>query len=266
VSTQLNWSRNQYLPQDRLGGNFAGSLLLHAAIFGGIFAWAFITNRGLRWGEVGDTAGAVQATMVSAIPLPPHQPVNPDNVLTPEKPSPAPPETKEKTETAPDPKALAIPEKPTKPKIADKPVPSTPHPQPVQPQADKATSGDTTGTRIAMTSAQTRLGTISIGTSDPSFGVRYAYYVRQLTQKIASQWYTGMLDPGSQGHRVYIIFQVARDGTPSNVRIQTPSGDKTLDQTALRAVQHIDTFGPLPDGYSGNYINVVYYFDPPEQP
>jgi protein TonB len=266
VSTQLNWSRNQYLPQDHLRGNLAGSLVLHAALFGGIFAWAFFAARGARWGEVGDTAGAVQATMVSAIPLPPKQPVNPDNVLTPEKPSPAPPETKEKTEAAPDPKAIAIPDKATKTKVVDKPVPSTPHPQPTKAEPDKATSGDTSGTRIAMTSAETRMGTISIGTSDPSFGVRYAYYVRQLTQKIAQQWYTGMLDPGAKGHRVYIVFQIARDGTPSNVKVQTPSGDRTLDQTALRAVQHIDTFGPLPDGYTGNYINVVYYFDPPEQP
>ena len=87
-----------------------------------------------------------------------------------------------------------------------------------------------------------------------------------MTQKIASQWYTTMLDPGAKGHRVYIVFQVGRDGTPSNVRIQTPSGDKTLDQTALHALQRIDTFGPLPDGYTGNYINAVYQFDPPDQP
>ncbi len=265
MSSQLNWSRNEYLPQDRFGGNFAGSLFLHAAVFGAIFAWALISNTGRHWGEASETTGAIQATMVSAIPLPPRQPVNPDNVLTSDKPSPAPPETKEKAAPIPDPKALAIPEKPTKPvKATEKPIPSTPHPQPVKPQPDKATSGEATGVRIAMTSSQTRAGTTSIGISDPAFGVRYAYYVRELTQKVASQWLTPMLDPAARGHRVYIVFQVARDGTPSNIKIQQPSGDRTLDETALRAVQHIDTFGPLPDGYSGNYINVVYYFDPPE--
>jgi protein TonB len=50
------------------------------------------------------------------------------------------------------------------------------------------------------------------------------------------------------------------------VQIAQPSGDATLDQTALSAVQHIDTFGPLPDAYTGSYINVTYYFDPPPRP
>jgi protein TonB len=242
-------------------------VVLHALLIGSVFAWALFSHRGKSWGENSTTTGAIQATMVASIPLPPRQPVNADNVLTSEKPSPAPPVTKEKASPIPDAKAIPIPEKPTKPtKVTDKPTPTTPHPQPIKPQLDKATTGEATGVRIAMTSSETKAGTISIGTSDPAFGVRYAYYVRQLTQKIASQWYTNMLDPGATGHRVYIVFQVSRDGTPSNVKIQQPSGDRSLDSTALRAVEHIDTFGPLPDGYSGSSINVVYYFDPPTRP
>ena len=74
---------------------------------------------------------------------------------------------------------------------------------------------------------------------------------------------TGMLDPHAAGHRVYITFTIGRDGTPSNIRIAQPSGDASLDQTALSAVRHIDTFPPLPEDYTGSYINVLYYFDPP---
>jgi protein TonB len=202
--------------------------------------------------------------MVNAIPLPPRQPANSDNVLTSETPSPAPPIAKEKTAPPLDPKAIAIPEKPTKPlKVAEKPISATPHPQPIKPQPMKAQTGEAPGVRIAMSATQTRVGTISVGTTDSAFGARYAYYVNQIKQKVASQWYTSMLDPSAKGHRVYIVFEIGRDGTPTNIKIQQPSGDSTLDQTALRAVQHIDTFGPLPDGYSGSYLNVVYYFDPP---
>ena len=96
--------------------------------------------------------------------------------------------------------------------------------------------------------------------------MHWAYYVRQITNKVAQQWYTGMLDPRASGHRVYITFQVERDGSPTDIRIAQPSGDATLDQTALSAVQHIDTFGPLPDGYTGSHINVTYYFDAPLHP
>ena len=74
------------------------------------------------------------------------------------------------------------------------------------------------------------------------------------------------LDGQASGRRVYITFQIARDGTPSNIRIAQPSGDTTLDQTALNAVRHIDTFGPLPDAYQGSYVNVQYYFEAPSVP
>lgn len=255
-------------PPEHLSGNLAGSLLLHALIFAALLGYGYIFHTtGHSWGDNAAANSTIRATMIDAIPLPPRQPVNTDNVLTSDTPSPAPPTEKEKTAPPPDPKALAIPERPTKPlKLAEKPNQAALHPQPIKPQPMKATTGEQTGVRIAMSATQTRAGTISVGTTDAAFGARYAYYVKQITQKVAAQWYTTMLDPAAHGHRVYIIFQVGRDGTPSQIRIQQPSGDSTLDQSALRAVQHIDTFGPLPDGYSGSYINVVYYFDPPATP
>ena len=253
---------------ENLGGNFAGSRILHGLAVAAVFGYGIILHSsGHSWGDSAAPSSTIQATMVNSIPLPPRQPVNADNVLTSETPSPAPPTEKEKVAPPPDPRALAIPEKPTKPlKLAEKPTVATPHPQPVKPQPMKATTGEAPGVRIAMSSTQTRAGTISVGTTDAAFGARYAYYVAQIKQKVASQWYTTMLDPAAKGHRVYIIFQISRDGSPSQIRIQQPSGDNTLDQTALRAVQHIDTFGPLPDGYTGSYLNVVYYFDPPSTP
>ena len=251
-------------PTKNLGGNFAGSLLLHGAILASIFGYAFLfKSSGHSWGDSASPSSSIQATMVNAIPLPSRQPANNDNVLTSETPSPAPPVEKEKTVPPPDPTALALPEKPAKPlKLADKPTPATPHPQPIKPQPLKAQAGEAPGVRIAMSATQTRVGTISVGTTDAAFGARYAYYVNQIKQKVASQWLTSMLDPSASGHRVYISFRIARDGSPSNVTIQKPSGDTTLDQTALRAIQHIDTFGPLPDGYSGSFIDIAYEFDP----
>lgn len=254
-------------PQDHLAGNLLGSVVFHAAVLAAIFGYAYIAHTGHSWGDSTTPASSIQATMVDSIPLPPRQPVNTDNVLTADQPTPAPPTAKEAVIPPPDPKAVEIPKKPTKPvKVAPIPVQATPHPQVIKPQPQKATTGESTGVRIAMNSTQTRVGTTSIGTTDAAFGARYAYYVRQLTQKVAQQWYTTMLDSAARGHRVYITFEIARDGTPSNIRIQQPSGDPTLDRTALSAVQHIDTFGPLPDDYTGTHINVVYYFDPPATP
>jgi protein TonB len=206
--------------------------------------------------------------MVNSIPLPPKAPTNPDNVLATDAPNPAPIQPQPRTVEAPKPEDVPVLTKTARPiKTADITTPPPPaHPQPLKVDPNKAQTGDATGVRIAMSSTQTHAGTVSVGTQDAAFGSRFAYYVQQITQKVAQQWYTGMLDPRASGHRVYITFQVERDGSLTHVQIQQPSGDATLDQTALSAVQHIDTFGPLPDAYTGSHINVTYYFDPPPRP
>jgi protein TonB len=252
---------------DALGGDFARSLLLHGSFVAVVFLCAWIAARtGKSWGDASATAGAVQATMVDAIPLPPRQPTDQDSYLSTETVSAAPITSTAKTVETPPPDAVPITTKtPPKPlKTADKTTPPPPlHPQPITPDPTKAQSGESTGIRAAISSLQTRAGTTNIQPTDAAFGARFAYYVQQITQKVAAQWYTNMLDPQAAGHRVYITFQVQRDGTPTNVRIAQRSGDFTLDQTALKAVQRIDTFGPLPEAYTGSHIEVTYFFDPP---
>ena len=205
--------------------------------------------------------------MVSGLPLPPKVPADPKNVLATDTPSVAPVTPQPKTVAVPHPDAIPIPTPTAKPtKIADRTTPTPPlHPPPTKVDPTKAQTGQASAS-IPMSSTQTHAGTFSVATQDAAFGSRFAYYVNGITQKVASQWYTSMLDPQATGHRVYITFQVERDGSLSHVQIAQRSGDNTLDQTALSAVQHIDTFPPLPDAYAGSHINVTYYFDPPAQP
>jgi protein TonB len=254
-------------PTDPIGGGVAGSFLLHAAVTAILLGWAWFSHSGRDWGNSSATNGAIQATMVASLPLPPKQIADQQNVLATETPSPAPVATAPKTVEAPKPDAIPIPTViPKQPKVADRTTPAPPlHPQPIQINPNKAQTGEAAAS-IPMSSTQTRAGTFSATTSDAAFGTRFAYYVQQITQKVASQWYTSMLDPQAAGHRVYITFQVERDGSVTHIQIAQRSGDNTLDQTALSAVQHIDTFPPLPDAYAGNYINVTYYFDPPPRP
>ena len=50
-------------------------------------------------------------------------------------------------------------------------------------------------------------------------------------------------------------------GSPTNVQVEQSSGVPSLDQSAVRALQRIDTFGPLPSDYSGNKVSVEFWFD-----
>jgi protein TonB len=206
--------------------------------------------------------------MVADIPLPPKQPMDPNNVLATDAPSPAPITSTAHTVDVPQPDAIAIPSKSAKPlKTADQATPAPPlHPQPGKVDPNKVQTGDAGGSNLSMSTAQTKAGTVSVGATDSAFGARFAYYVEQIKMKVAAQWYTNMLDPQAAGHRVWINFDVDRDGSLSHIVIKQRSGDATLDQTALNAVRHIDTFGPLPDAYTGSHINVTYYFDPPPRP
>ena len=65
----------------------------------------------------------------------------------------------------------------------------------------------------------------------------------------------------STAERVYLVFDILRSGQPVNVQVEKSSGVPSLDQSAVRALQRIDTFGPLPGDYSGSKVSVEFYFD-----
>ncbi len=248
--------------------DWIASLVLHGLVFGGLIGAGWWNQRHHeRFGDAVEKAGAVQATMVSSLPLPPRVQPKEENVLASETPSVVPPPKLEKAEPPPEPKAVPVPDKkPVAPPKKTAP-PRTAAPQKVTPPAknpppNRVASGQTGGVRIAMQAIETKVGTSAINVTDQSFGARFGYYVRAMNQKIAQQWYTQTLDTAAQGKRVYLTFTIDREGTPGNVRIVQSSGDRTLDQSAVRALERIDTLGPLPDAYSGNSINVQYYFEP----
>jgi len=94
------------------------------------------------------------------------------------------------------------------------------------------------------------------------FGSRYAWYVRVVQQKVSENWLKYEVDPRiGRAQRVYITFDVLRDGRPASVQVEQSSGVPSLDQSAVRAIQRIDTFGPLPPDYSGNKVSVEFWFD-----
>jgi protein TonB len=259
MATHLTFTRNDPTAEN-FGTNFAGSIALHLLIAALIFGSALLFHkRGTSWGENASTAGAIQATMVSSLPLPPKQRELDTGVLTSESPSPAPIVTKERTEPPPTPNEVAIPEK-TKPiKQAEKPTPAPPkHPQPAPEQPTKAATGETAGIRIPQATMELKNGTASIAVEDRTFGARFAYYVNIVNRAVAQNWYTQEADPrASLGKSVTLTFDINREGVPSNARIETRSGSPSLDLSAMRAVQRVEGFGPLP---AGDHITVEYTF------
>ncbi len=258
-----------------------GSAALHAGIAAAVIGasvW-FAMHHGEAWGGAAVNAGAIQATLVSNAPsLPIPTPQTPtDNVLATENPSPAPtPPQPAPKAAAPEPDAIAIPEKtapPPKAKPQPKETPATksaanapPQPKPltkplpIPKPANRVPTGEAAPANIprANPNAPTGNSPVTVG---GDFGFRFGWYVDGIKRKAAQNWYRQLVDPRTPaGARVFLTFDISRDGQPSNIRVEKSSGSATLDSTAIQALQRVDTFGPLPPGYNGSRLNVEYYF------
>jgi protein TonB len=86
--------------------------------------------------------------------------------------------------------------------------------------------------------------------------------VRVVQQKVSQNWLKYEIDSSIHtANRVYVQFDINRSGQPTNVQLEQSSGVPSLDQSAIRAIQRIDTFGPLPSDYSGSKVTVEFWFD-----
>jgi len=253
------------LPRENVSASFVLALTLHAALIGTGIAWAFLAHSDPHsWGENSHTSGSIEASMVSSIPLPSKQNYDPNKVLTTDSPSKAVAAPKPKAEPPPKPNEVLIPEKtqPKPTKIAEKSTPEPPkHLEPPTPTT-KAPTGESTGVRLPMAQQQVKNGTASITVDDRSFGDRYAYYTRIVDQKVSQSWNSQDLPTASTGMRTIVVFTINPDGSPSDVKILTRSGSLSFDTTALRAIQRIDTFGPLPQNKA---ITVEFALDYKQQ-
>jgi protein TonB len=154
--------------------------------------------------------------------------------------------------TPPKPTDVLIKAKPPEKVVKTAPVETPPPPKHAQPTPDttKATTGQVAA-QLASSTVQVANGTATATIDDRAFGSRYAYYGNVVSRTVARNWYTAEADPrSSQGKKVTLVFDIARDGTPSNVRVEIRSGSASLDSSAVHALQRVDTFGPLPSGES----------------
>jgi periplasmic protein TonB len=258
------------LEREPFGAPIAGSVLLHGCVIAAITIAAYVAGHfhGSTWGN-DQTQGAIQATLVSSaptIPLPQEAPPTP-NVLATEQPSPAPAPPQPKAVPVPPPDAIPIPAKQPEKKAPEKkqPPPSPKHAQP-QPLQHRAQFGEAPATQIPHSLAGNPGQNNPVNVNGGDFGSRFPWYVDVIRRKTAQNWLQREVAPGTPGgSRVYLSFVIARDGSPSQVRIAQSSGSPTLDTSCLRAVQRVDTYGPLPPGYNGSTLSVSYYCEEPNQ-
>lgn len=239
------------------------SAALHGAFFLAIVLTGMWTGgRGEGWGGAA-SGDAMNATLVSsAVPLPaPETPT--ENVLANESKGLA---ESQPAEKVPEPEAIPIPDKTAKPrpeKVQRTPTKDTPKKAPPPPPTNQVPfgQGGPVASAYTMFRSTTGSGGLSFGPAG-SFGSRYAWYVDAVRRKISENWLKYEVDPSiTSASRVYLTFDIQRNGEPTNIQISQGSGVPSLDMSAKRALQRIDTFGSLPPDYPGSRVSVEFWFD-----
>lgn len=240
----------------------AWSAGFHLAVAVTIFLYAtFIMGaHGEGWGA-GGGGSAIGVSLVSSVPLPAN-PAPTQNVLANESKglTQSQPKIEEK-----EPDAIEIQGKNSKVKPKKPPAPTKAKPQPEPAQETNQVAfgegGPVSGPYGSFAAGGAK-GGFGVTGNGGDFGTRFGWYVQVIQRKVSENWLKYEVDPRiTSADRVYITFDVAKDGHPFNIHVEQSSGVPSLDQSATRALQRIDTFGPLPPDYSGSKISVEYWFD-----
>ncbi len=255
---------------ERLDRFIVASVLLHGALFAlVILSPGLFPAFGSNWGSPTGGSGGISVKIVgniSGVPLPTPEVVQenaPANEspgfykTEPEPPPPPPdkaeliPETKAPVKTTPTPK-------PPRPAVA----PSKPRPAQDEPPSNAIPYGQGGRPSLAYGQFSTGAGDAGIGFGDASFGDRYGTYVNAITRAISNNWLKSLVDARIQrAPRVYLTFDIGRDGTISNLGVKQSSGIPSLDRSAQRAVLASNPLLPLPSEYRGGSVNVIFYFE-----
>jgi len=253
-----------YIParRDTLGGTVLFSVAIHGSLFVAAFVYTNIGwHRGGGWGpnwqDSAMKVGAVRS--LPGLPLPARLLATQNTVATenpglyqsePKKPEPPPPN------------AAEIPKfqqevKPEKVRNINKRIQK----QIFQPPPNAVPAGQ--GGPPSMTTGQfanaAGEGGVNVG---GNFGERYGWYVNAVRNRISSNWLLSTISPNIiTAPRVYMTFEIQRDGSIANTEITQSSGIPEVDRSALRAVLASNPLGPLPPDYSGGKVSVDFYFD-----
>ena len=246
---------------------FFRSVIFHVLLTATLLTGSYFEREGVLWGGVGSKSnGGTKVNLVSSagLPMPKEETVteskvvDPTNSLHKEEPKPKPPEPK--TDATPIRKFEK--EKPLPPSRKSRTLENK------TPEPDNAIPGHggspNLPTGYSQTPGQSSPGVSAIGQGGGDFAGRYPYYVDGVRSRVEQSWDQTTIDPAARAaHRAHAVmsFRINANGSISDIRISQSSGNSSMDYSAMRALQSIDAFRPLPNDYMGKYVDVTFDFD-----
>jgi TonB family protein len=242
------------------------SIGFHVLLFSSLLVSTLFSQRGDTWGGPGGDS-AVSVGLVGKLPgvmLPRPDAVTQSRVVDTSKglyksePQPKPKEIEPDTQKIPEFAKEKTPHYISKPSkiFEDKtPPPTNAVPyggggSPALPYSSFAMNGATQG------------GMGFTGPGGGDFAGRNPAYVEAVRNRISSNWLQSTVDTSVRwAPRATFSFQILRDGTVANVQMTQSSGNRTVDNSALRAILSSSPMSGLPSNYSGNSVTVEFWFE-----
>lgn len=251
--------------RESLRGPLLASIIFHLLLLVVAVTYTIWGGRvGKGWGQSLNTGSAVHVNAVASlpgVPLPTPKITTPNTVavqspgLYKTEPVPKPP---------PSPAIEKIPKFKEAVKVPKKKIRANPRIQKekIQPPPNAIPYGQGGRPTMSYSSVTTSAGEAGVAIGQADFGQRFGWYVQAVRNRISSNWLLSTISPSLlSAPRVYVDFDIERDGTITNARVTQSSGIPEVDRSALRAVLASSPLAALPADYSGSKVSVEFYFD-----
>jgi protein TonB len=246
------------------------SAVFHGALAAAMLVSTIISGHGETWSG-SEGGGAVTVGLVGsvpAVPLPKPDAIT-ENRVVDESKGLYKEEPKPKSVTPP-PSAEAIPEfkrektptiVPSKPsKVLENP--NIPPPTNAVPYGGGGAPALPYSSNFSAAGGAANGGLGMTGSGGGDFGSKYSWFVDAVRNHISSNWLQSMVDPSVRfAPRATVTFQILRDGSIVNIQITHSSGNTSVDNSAVRAILSSSPVTKLPNDYSGQVVNVEFWFD-----
>lgn len=83
-------------------------------------------------------------------------------------------------------------------------------------------------------------------------------YMRKMQMNIKKNWNPPKYNKNC---KIVAIYKIQQDGKISNIRIKKSSGDKNMDNSAIKALKKSSPLSPLPYGFKEKSVDVEFSFD-----
>ena len=115
---------------------------------------------------------------------------------------------------------------------------------------------------------QAAQGPGNIDVLSDTMGVDFGPYLERVLHDVKMNWYNRIPEaaypPERKKGRVAIQFAIMKDGSVSGMKLQSASGDVSLDRAAWGGITASNPFPPLPTEFSGPYLllRFRFYYNP----